>query len=551
MEKNVQTGVQSFDGVISNNYYYVDKTDLIEELVKKPLTVHLFTRPRRFGKSLTLSMLDCFFNIEYRGNDWFDGLKVSECGICDEHKNAHPVMMMDFKGLGTTYDSFVRGMRNRMSSLFRSFDKEFYDGLNESDSKMFRSIRNLESDEETLIESPFFLSTLLHERYGKRVVILVDEYDDPLHNTHEDPDSQKRILGFMKRMLTTVLKGNKHMEYGVITGVMQIAKENIFSGLNNLHVNNIFSKEFDEKFGFTGKEVMDMCTYFGHPDKYGEIKEWYDGYRFGDAEIYNPWSVLSYIEKDFTPGKYWAGTSGNMIIPDLLRTADKGIWDTLESFGRGESSAQPLDDAITFDDIRRYNDAKSLYSVMAMTGYLNAIPNDDLYDISIPNKEMHRIFGGMILSELGWIVPDDIIGFTDAIIKGKPEKAEFHLKRIMMGVTSVRIMNSEHEHQCFITGLLVILNGMYKVDMDRENGEGYYDILVERRRGNGANALIEIKKVDSDREGEGDRLAAEALAQIKTRSYAYGIKGRTFLYGIAFKVKSPTIHCEVVEIRST
>lgn len=266
--------------------------------------------------------------------------------------------------------------------------------------------------------------------------------------------------------------------------------------------------------------------------------------------MYNPWSLLEYVSNTFTPGRYWAGTSGNDIVPDLIKHADDETVKVLKLFGNGEPSVQDLDAEIALTDIRK-KDPVILYSIMAMTGYLNAVPDGSMYSISIPNKEMYRVFGEATLSKLKWMSAGNLMDFADAIVEGDVKKAETHLKRMMMGMTSFRVLDSEHAYQAFLTGLLAILGGRYNVTMDREGGEGYYDLLLENRYGDGAHALIEVERVDSKRNDNPDAIADAALKQIKTRSYTEGLEGTVILYGIAFKVKSPTIHCEVVEIRST
>ncbi|MBP3385612.1 MAG: AAA family ATPase, partial [Candidatus Methanomethylophilaceae archaeon] len=293
MVRPLPIGVQDFKKVRDEGYLYVDKSDLIPQILSQKSEVYLYTRPRRFGKSLNLSMLDAFFNIRYpKDNTWFDGLKVSDCKECDEHRNAYPVIYLDFKRLNSKdMETFNEKLSEMLSMLYDSFGY-LLDSKNISvrEAELIQLTIDEELTPSKMYSSILRLSELLYKHHGKKVIVLIDEYDNPIHNAFGKPHHQE-ILDSMRDILSSALKGNDSLQFGVVTGVMQISKESIFSGLNNLRVNNVLSKDFDEMFGFTDEEVKAVLEEYGHPERIDEAREWYDGYRFGDANVYNPWSL--------------------------------------------------------------------------------------------------------------------------------------------------------------------------------------------------------------------------------------------------------------------
>ncbi|MBQ8643483.1 MAG: AAA family ATPase [Candidatus Methanomethylophilaceae archaeon] len=290
MVRPLPIGVQDFKEVRDEGYLYVDKSDMIPQILSQKSKVYLYTRPRRFGKSLNLSMLDAFFNIKYpKDNTWFDDLKVSDCKECDEHRNAYPVIYLDFKRLNSKdMETFNEKLSEMLSMLYDSFGY-LLDSKNISvrEAELIQLTIDEELTPSKMYSSILRLSELLYKHHGKKVIVLIDEYDNPIHNAFGKPHHQE-ILDSMRDILSSALKGNDSLQFGVVTGVMQISKESIFSGLNNLRVNNVLSKDFDEMFGFTDEEVEAVLEEYGHPERIDEAREWYDGYRFGDANVYNP-----------------------------------------------------------------------------------------------------------------------------------------------------------------------------------------------------------------------------------------------------------------------
>ena len=546
--KAVPIGVQSFREIRENNLYFIDKTELIDSiLTAKGTKAFLFTRPRRFGKSLNLSMIDAYINKKYKDNSWFDDLKISELRPDDPEKNAYPVIMLDMKNLTVrTYETFIRRLRGAISDICNSFiELKDSDKQTDEDKELFVNLKTKKSDDDDLCISLMKLTSMLHKEYGKKVVVLIDEYDSPIHNSY-GKDFQHDVLEIIRDLLSSVLKGNESLAFGVVTGVMQIGKESIFSGLNNLKVNNILNPEMDEMFGFTADEVKELCDYYGHPDKFDEAKEWYDGYHFGNSDVYNPWSVLNYVDSNFRPEAYWGGTSGNNIIDDMLMIPEPEVYEGLMKLGSGEAVNSEMRMTVTFSDIS--SGTSGIYQVMAMTGYLTAIPSDYGYDLRLPNKEMYSVFAEIILGKIDKMgIGQSTREFCKAILSNNTEEIHSKLKNMLKKCTSLRILDKESAYQCLVLGILMNLEGNYRITADHESGEGFHDIRMERIRGKSPNVVIEIRRTRKNARPETLQSAAEgALKQIHDRKYAYGLSGETILYGIAFTSKTPYIVSETV-----
>ena len=546
MVRALPIGVQDFKEIRESDYLYVDKSDMISQIMSDGAEAYQFTRPRRFGKSLNLSMLDAFFNLKYpKDNKWFDGLKISGCKEFQEHKNAYPVIYFDFKDLdANTYELFLKRLSIKISELFIQYEYlENSDKINRVQRSRFDSVYSGTTDESELMNALSLLMKMLYSYHGKKVIVLLDEYDNPIHNAY-GKDFHKDIIDVMRGMLSSALKGNDSLMFGVITGVMQISKESIFSGLNNLEVNNIFSKDFDEMFGFTNDEVKAICEEYGHPEKYPEAKEWYDGYRFGNAVVYNPWSVIKYVKSGFDPQTYWAGTSGNSILNDLLESASPEMWDEFRMLAEGKSVPCTINPTVTFQDI--HDDEENIYSMLVMSGYLTVrrIIDHTSY-VQIPNGEMANVFGSMILNRFKNKSSMYIGRLSSAFITGDVSIIEQYLYDLFASSAGNAMLNDEHSYQAFITGMLMYLNGKYTVKADFEEGNGRYDIRLERKYGDFPNIVIEIKRVPTDSSDElALSKAKDALEQIKERDYIHGLKGNTLLYGIAFRNKRPTVVSE-------
>jgi len=545
MARALPIGVQDFKEIRDSNLLYIDKSDMISQILSEGAVAYLYTRPRRFGKSLNLSMLDAFFNIRYpKDNKWFDGLKVTECKECLEHKNAYPVIYFDFKELGVaSTEMFDVDLKLKISDLYRQhkyiLNSEILDDL---DKQYFKDVLEEKVEPLKLRKSISALSRMLCEHHGKKVIVLFDEYDNPMLNAY-GKEFHRNIIQFMKDIMTSVFKGNESLEFGVITGITQIAKESIFSGLNNLKVDNILSTKYDEMFGFTNDEVKSICTEYGHPEKYPEAKDWYDGYRFGDADIYNPWSVINYIDEGFKPQTYWAGTSGNSILNDLFELSSHEMWSEFRRLAQRERILYTVTPTITFQDI--IANERNIYSMLVMSGYLTArVEADGRTFVSIPNGEMANVFGNMIMNRMN--VDSVYVGsLSKAFISGNESAIEQYLYDMFASSAGNAMLNDEHSYQAFITGMLMYLFGKYSVKADFEEGNGRYDIRLERKYGDFPNVVIEIKRIPTDSSDDSAVSVAEkALEQIKDKDYLRGLTGITLLYGIAFRNKKPTVLSE-------
>ena len=550
MAGEMPIGIQDFKEIRENDCLYIDKSDMISQILSKRIKVHLYTRPRRFGKSLNLSMLDAFFNLRYpKDNGWFDGLKVSDCDECQIHRNVYPVIYLDLKILKTLdYQTFLDSVQDLMSNTYDLFGYLLdSDKLTDREKKIVKSTIDEELNTSKLMDSILILSKLLHKHHGKKAIILLDEYDNAINNAY-GMECHRDVLNIMKGLLSSALKGNDSLQFGVVTGVMQISKESIFSGLNNLEVNNIFSTDFDEMFGFTDDEVKRICEDYNHPEKYEEAKEWYDGYRFGDADVYNPWSILKYVKSGFKPQTYWAGTSGNDIIRTLLQNSDDNVLDDLRILAEGGSITKSLDPTVAFDNLEMNRD--NIYSVMAMSGYLRAQPVGRNFSISIPNGEMYNVFSKEIANHLSTVYGEpDILkliqSLSDSLIANDVPALENTLYEIFAGTFGSFMLSSEKVYQAIITTLLLSLARRYVIKAEFENGKGRYDTLTESRVPGCPHVVIELKRCDTD--ADDDKVAEDAtraLTQIKENDYGFGLKGDIILYGIAFRGKEPKILSE-------
>ncbi len=534
-------GVDDFKEVRENGYYFVDKTELISDILRDRAKVFLFTRPRRFGKSLNLSMLDAFFNLRYAGNTWFDGLKISSRSETEDHKNTYPVICLNMKDLNdSNFEEFLMDFRCEIEKTYSYF--EYLSEIENAPSILCRNYGDIFSGNSNIAllkRSVVVLCEMLELHHGKKPIILIDEYDHPINGSY-GKDAYESIMEFLKGFYSLTLKSNSHMSFAALTGVMQIAKEGIFSGLNNLKVDNIFGIKFDERYGFTASEVEELCSYYGRPEKFEEAKEWYDGYRFGSADIYNPWSVLNYIDSDFVPGKYWAGTSGNDIIDTLLKTSDDKIFEDLSILGNGGTVSKSLSATVAMGDLK--NRPAAIFSVLAVAGYLNAVPaGEDSFDLSIPNREMYSVFYDHISAFIFNGETDPYAGFLNALEAGDAAKVQEVLYNILSENYPFLLLKDEGDYHLILATMVLGRKGRYTVTVDRESGNGRHDIIMKTRYPRYPNIVVEVKKTGKDSEAESERLAHEALEQIGQKDYCKGLTGRTFLYGISFNSKKATV----------
>ena len=560
-------GIDDFRKLRESHFYYVDKTRLIEQLLLNWSEVTLFTRPRRFGKTLNMSMLKSFFDI---GTDkaLFDGLYISgNKELCDEYMGKYPVIFLSLKGVeGLTYEeafeAFVRIMGkevNRVSFLADSdkltqIEREQYKGLT-----IMKNGR-LAFDKEKLISSLQLLSQLLYKHYGKKVVILIDEYDVPLDKAFQN-GYYNEMVSLIRGLFGQALKTNEFLQFAVLTGCLRISKESIFTGLNNFKVMSITDSRFDEQFGFTDSEVKKLLSDYGMNSHFDEVKEWYDGYHFGRADVYCPWDVINHADhlrddSDAKPQTYWINSSGNSLVRRLINRADSSTKDEIERLIAGEAIEKVIRQDLTYDEIE--NSIDNIWSVLFTTGYLTKIGEAKLpdsesyaYMLVIPNKEVREVFVLQIQEWFKAVVANDndTMKLLSKAILDKDEAILARQLNIVMG-RMISILDTkapddmkENFYHGLLLGLLRGSNPDWLIKSNRESGDGFSDILIKPENPD-LGIVIEVKYA---KEFKGlDAACDAAMAQIKQKRYDETLRdeGRCDIlaYGIAFCRK----RCRVV-----
>lgn len=541
--KQIDLGGMSFAELRENDLYYVDKTGLIKDILdSNRFGVYLFTRPRRFGKTVNLSMLDAFFNIEYKGNKWFDGLEISRYPEYEAYKNAFPVIRLNLNSTKKdTYASYINKMREAVRDAYRPhrylLERPDLDAIVR---RNFEALDRMDIDEDSLSSSIKSLSGAIAETVGTKPIILIDEYDAAATNSY-GMEVQEEILKFLRDLLESSLKTNENRQMAYMTGVMQIAKQSIFSGLNNVTVNNIFSKRADEKFGFTESEVETILKDYGHPEKISEAREWYDGYRFGDAEVYNPYSIMNYVYERFEPGPYWIDSGSDAVIKQLLMSLNDDTYADVLGLVAGSSIVTELTGELAYGELKTSGEA--LYSLMAISGYLKAVPlGEGKFDISIPDREVGSAVDKMIRKS--YPISDSAFNdFNRAVLEQNADKMTEVLQKIMFSSSYMNL--AESTYQAVIMTIMHGLSRTYDVKTESEEGNGRVDIILRSRSNDRPNMIFEIKKADTE-----ERLGTEideALAQIHKRRYYLGMPGKVILVGLAFFGKIPKGRIETID----
>ena len=545
--KKIDTGGYSFARIREEDCYYVDKTLLIKDIFDEDIGgIYLFTRPRRFGKTLNLSMIDAYFNINYRGNTWFDGLAISEHPELDGYKNSFPVIHMDLRnaktGSNQTYEDFIEKIGVILYGIFDRFRYLLESDKTDDDKKaLFEKILRMDISPDQMQMCIPMLCSMLRMYHGKKVIVLIDEYDRAVSDSFGS-ESHRPILDFLGGFLEPILKNNPDVQMAYVTGVMQIAKESIFSGINNITVNNTFSVRSDERFGFTETEVKNILTYYGHPEKFEEIEEWYDGYRFGNKDVYNPFSIMNYVSNGFLPDAYWANSGGDSVVRWLLEKTTDENFRMIRDLVMGRSICMDLSDSLIYEDVRSSN--KSIFSLMTMSGYLKAVRTDDgFYDVSIPNREVR----GVVKTAVENMVPVDsevFDKFNIAVLKGDVKDMERSLRHILLGASYLNL-TSGYSYQLVLMTMMYSLSRRYDIRTETEEGNGGVDMIMIPKAEGTTPIILELKKVDS--ENHLDKGLDEAMGQIHEKKYYAGMKGETILIAIAFWEKFPRIRTETVD----
>ena len=542
-KKAIPVGIENFEDIIKDNYYYVDKSMLIEDILVNRAAVTLFTRPRRFGKTLNMSMIKYFFDVRNKDENrkLFEGLKIFGSEYMKE-QGKYPVIFVSLKDLrGDTWEMCLWEIKKLISKIYREF-QYITEKMNEDDKEIYDSIKNRKNDMD-LNTSIELLSEYLFEYYGERVIILIDEYDAPIINAF-DKGYYNEAINFFQVFYSSALKTNDSLKYGILTGITRIIKEGIFSGLNNLKVDTILNKKYSEYFGLLESEVIKMLDYFEMKYKIEEVKEWYNGYIFGDKRVYNPWSIINYVDNGEIKA-YWANVSGNTLLENMLDQAREDVYTDLKRFTDGESIEKYISDGTTIKSLLSNDD--EIWQLFLYSGYLTKAKEQieidetseytNIYNLKIPNKEIRKYFGNMFLNRFfGTELKTSIL--IKALESGDIKKFEKTLGEIMVNMLSHFDLDSEMEkiYQVFMIGLVGFLMGKYEIISNNESGYGRYDLAMIPIKSNEKAYLMEFKISKTEK---GMTLKAEeALKQIDEKKYDTRLKARgiknILKIGIAF-----------------
>ena len=530
-KKAIPIGIENFEDIIKDNYYYVDKSMLIEDILVNRAAVTLFTRPRRFGKTLNMSMIKYFFDVRNKDENrkLFEELKIFSSEYMKE-QGKYPVIFVSLKDLrGDTWEDTFENLKSFISDLYAEFE-DMREIMNKRDKIKFDKIfyEEEKGDYETSLK---LLSNYIYKYYGKKVIILIDEYDAPIINAF-DKGYYNEAINFFQVFYSSALKTNDSLKYGILTGITRIIKEGIFSGLNNLKVDTILNKKFSEYFGLLESEVIKMLDYFEMKYKIEEVKEWYNGYIFGDKRVYNPWSIINYVDNGEIKA-YWANVSGNTLLENMLDQAGEDVYTDLKRFTDGESIEKYISDGTTIKSLLSNDD--EIWQLFLYSGYLTkakeqveideTLEYTNIYNLKIPNKEIRKYFGNMFLNRFfGTELKTSIL--IKALESGDTKKFEKTLGEIMVNMFSHFDLNSEMEkiYQVFMIGLVGFLMGKYEIISNNESGYGRYDLAMIPIKSNEKAYLMEFKI--SKTEKSMTLKAEEALKQIDEKKYDTRLKAR-------------------------
>lgn len=560
-KKALAIGIENYKEIVDKKYYYIDKSYMIKDLIEEQGKVNLFTRPRRFGKTLALSMIRTFFEKEYdiTGNfidntRYFCGMNIEkETKLCEKYQEKFPVIALSLKGAKQpTFDLAYQLIAEQIASEFKRHRYILNtDILLEDEKERYQALMAQKGTQAEMATALKFLSDCLKTYHKQKVIVLIDEYDVPLENAYFR-EFYKEMTDFIRALFESVLKSNDSLEFAVITGCLRVSKESIFTGLNNLEIISILNENYARYFGFTQPEVEDMLDYYEIPEKKAELKQWYDGYLFGTTEVYNPWSVVNYVKTAITnqiafPKPYWSNTSSNSIVKELIETADSGVRKEIEELIQGKELKKPVHEDITYEDIKESQD--NLWNFLFFTGYLKMtgqfLEGNTIYlKLAIPNEEVRYIYQNTIKE---WfqksIEAKDLRNLYKAFYDGEPEKIEEYMKQNLRETISYYDKKEDFYHG-FLLGLLSSMQD-YEILSNRESGNGRPDIMLKPYDEKKPAIIIELKYADKFTQME-DK-CKEALKQIDEKEYADGLLNEGYekilKYGICFCQKS--CRCEV------
>lgn len=539
----------------STEYYYIDKTMMLKDFIDERPMVTLFTRPRRFGKTLNMDMLRTFFEKTNEDTSkYFKDKKIWEQGeYYRSFQGKYPVIFITLKDVKhNSWDntfvnigSIISSEYCRHSDLSKSpkLDKKQKDFYDKMVSEKFSAV--------DLERSLLYLSEMLKKHYGEGAVIIIDEYDTPIQSGHTS-GFYDDVIAFMRNLLSGCFKDNKSLAFGFLTGILRVAKESIFSGLNNLTINSVLDNKYSEYFGFTANEVKEMAAYYSAPDKFDEVCEWYDGYRFGKTDIFNPWSVINYFSNDCEPRAFWLSTGSNDIIGEIIKEADNEIYERLSSLVNGGSFTTYIDTSVIYPQIK--NNPSSIYSFLLMAGYLKvvkssvSISGDFMCEVTLPNKEISLVYRKEILQKLENLIPQaTAIAVEEAIFSGNGEKLRDIISNFLIQSVSAFDAAGENFYHGFMLGVCALFGNSY-VTSNRESGDGRYDIALSPKVSNLPGIIIELKAEKNCNENELQELAKTALKQINDKKYDTELKSKgvktIYKYGVAFSGKHVAVEAE-------
>ena len=533
--KRIGIGLSDFKELIEEDFYYFDKTKFIDEIVKDGAKVKLFTRPRRFGKTLNMSMLKYFFDVEKKEENGklFKDLYIEKTESFKE-QGQYPVIFLSLKDLkAATWEIMEKDIKSTVASLFLEYEDLYYE-LGEFDKPLFKKIATKEEGIENLKEALKVLVKILYKKYNKKVVILIDEYDSPLVSAYINGYYGK-AKDFFKTFYSTVLKDNNYLQMGVLTGIIRVIKAGIFSDLNNLRTYTILSDDYTDSYGLTEEEVEKSLNDYGIGQEISKVKDWYDGYKFGDSEVYNPWSILNFLQ-DKELRAYWVDTSGNDLINNVLKMKNKNIITALERLFNGEGLRQNLSGT---SDLSKILSNDEIWELLLFSGYLTIEEkiDQDNYILRLPNKEVKSLFRKTFIET--YIARGSKLSFLmESLVENKIEDYEENLQEILL--TSVSYNDTKKGNEAFYHGLIMgmglYLEGEYITKSNIESGLGRYDFLIEPKNKSKRAFIMEFKSTDSVEKLE--EVSKEALEQIENKKYNIslkqkGIKEITYI-GIAF-----------------
>ncbi|MBF1202671.1 MAG: AAA family ATPase [Fusobacterium periodonticum] len=533
--KRLAIGVSDFKHLIEEDFYYFDKTKFIEEIIKDGSQVKLFARPRRFGKTLNMSMLKYFFDIENKeeNKEIFKNLYIEKTEAFKE-QGQYPVIFLSLKDLkALTWEQMEKAIKSTISRLFSEY-KYLLNDLDKFDTLTFENILLKNTELEDLKEALKFLTRILYEKYNKKVVVLIDEYDSPLVSAYINGYYEK-AKDFFKTFYSTVLKDNSYLQMGVLTGIIRVIKAGIFSDLNNLRTYTILSDVYTDSYGLTEEEVEKSLKYYGIEQEISNVKDWYDGYKFGDSEVYNPWSILNFLQyKELRA--YWVDTSGNDLIKDVLKKITKNTIEALERLFNGEGLKQNISGT---SDLSKLLSEEELWELMLFSGYLTVEEKIDQknYVLRLPNKEIKELFRDTFLEKY-FGRGSKLLYLMEALTENRIDEYEERLQEILL--TSVSYNDTKKGNEAFYHGLIMgmglYLEGEYITKSNIESGLGRYDFVIEPKNKAKRAYIMEFKSTDNIEKLE--EVSKEALEQIENKKYDVslkqnGVKDITYM-GIAF-----------------